>query len=197
MKHLNLPEIIGPFCLVMLLSSVLFMVSCSDDDSNGGNINPVNLAGSYEYESSTFIDEVTITSQGNEITMPAGSSADIFVESALTATSPCDDPSETELDLREGGLFYFLCGDDDDIAEEQGTWSANSDNTQLTITFSQTTPPVSVVIENVRLEDDDDTNDFKLYGRVDNFPIPRDTDQPLSPTNLQLISVDIILDKED
>lgn len=185
---------------ILLLSAALFVSSCDEDDDNGNNVTPpADFAGSYEYESAKFGEDVTITVQGQEMEFSAGQSADDFVENIIESAGPCDD--DTELHLRDGGKLFVSCDDDDANAVEYGTWAINGDQSQLTVNFTSGAMPLSLTLENVRLENDDDDgddiDDFKLYGTITDFPVPIDVSEPLSGSNLQLVTVDIVLDKED
>ena len=181
------------FSVLLLFSFGL--LSCGDDDGEETpEVEP--LVGTYTFRSATFVNGVTITIDGQEITFPEGTDATVFVEGGLLGSAPCDDPENAALELRENGQGFLVCiGEDNE--EQAGTWEVDHESEEITLLITNLAPvPVTVLIEDFTLENN------VLSGRVSNFPLVKDNQYPMGATlpgggglNLQTTSVDIEFDK--
>lgn len=178
------------FSVLLLFSFGL--LSCKEDEGEETpEVDP--LVGTYTFQSATFVNEITITLDGQETTFQAGADATTFVAVGLLREAPCDDPTNAALELRENGQGFFVCRDETN-EEQAGTWEVNDARTQITLLITNPAP-LTVLIEDFEL-----SNNI-LSGRVSNFPLVRDNQYPIgSPLpggglNLQTTSVDIEFDK--
>lgn len=181
----------------MLLLFFVGLLSCSEDE--GGEEPTVNpLVGTYTFASATFIDEITITLNGQTSTFPSNTDATAFVSDGLLGAAPCADQNNAALELRENNEGYFVCIDED-VEEKAGTWEVNEAQTEISIIISGIAPiPVTLLIEDYTLEDG------VLSGRVGNFPLVKNNQYPIGATlpaeaggglNLQTTPVDLEFNK--
>ena len=182
------------FCFSMglfLAVLALLMVSCDKNDNGNGN----SLAGTYVFTSATFNDTVHITISDTEVQFLPGSDGSAFVGPGLLSSAPCDNSENAAIQLQEDGVSNYVCLTESNV-EQMGTWTVNSDQTQLSLNISNPQPFALTIT-------DLDITATTLTGTVGNFPLPIDASKELgamlpgSVINYQIASVSLTFSKVD
>ncbi len=150
-----------------LLLGLLFIVSC--DDGGDPEPEPYKLPGIYTFNKAILQTAITMPFElipGVPITISEGTDITSQMEEGLLAEAPCDDPANGAVELKESYELYFTCIGESNNAKT-GTWSINSDTTQLTMVLSVAVGTLNLKIEDLEI---DETNDI-ISGSIANFPI--------------------------
>jgi hypothetical protein len=160
-----------------------------------------------------------------EITLPKGESDNTsgFVDAVLTGAAPCVEGGGStadwtyQMNLKSDLKVAFICTSENDLSEDIGSWQLLNDNTTLSMSISVSFSPIAIPI----VLNDVVITDTQISGTVESFPMVKyilygaDAPDPLpntpmpiggpidgdatntdaSNSNLQFISVDIVLDK--
>jgi hypothetical protein len=183
---------------MFILLALFVFTACNKDDDDDNKV-PASatfedqLVGKYAFESATFNQDVTmynVMAPGDSVTFPQGSDATDLVGAVLLEDSPCNDPSQTLLDMRNDLTLHFVCiGENKDSL--MGTWSANEENKSVALNVNTELGPIAITITDVVI-----TN-ANLTGIIDGLPVPVDYSQPVGLANLQFISAGVIFLVED
>lgn len=178
--------------LLILLMAALVITACKKDDDEDNNTpaEPTfeeKIVGQYAFISGTFNMEVTMYNLINPpdtVTFPEGSDASLIVGASLLDDSPCDNPDNTLLDMREDYSLYYICNGEDN-EDQMGTWDADETNNSLALNVNSELGPIAVTITNVVFSGN------KLTGVIIGLPVPKDFSQPVGATNVQFITVSV------
>ena len=145
----------------------LVMVSCEDDDQ------PVqeeyDLSGNYQ------IQKATLTSGGPQIAEALGIPAALIptditaqMSGAFLGEAPCTNPANGAVNLRSNLELFFVCIGESNEAKT-GTWSVNSQRTELSLNLSVSTGNFALVISDLAINEATDV----VGGNLNNFPITK------------------------
>lgn len=154
--------------LVMVMAGLVTFTSCSDDNTEDPG-EPTTLAGVYSMtEAITTTDIVDLE---DSVIIPSGSNVTAIMAGGIFGASPCDNPVNSAVDMAEDGKLYFVCIGTESSKDgvDAGSWSENSDLTQLTLTLNSTVvPPTGFVltITNVSL------TGAVISGTITGVPMP-------------------------
>jgi hypothetical protein len=154
--------------LLTVMAGLVTFSSCSDDDDEEPE-EATTLAGVYQMtEAITTTDIVDVE---DSVIIPIGSDVTAIMAAGIFGFSPCDDPTNSAVDMATDGKLYFICVGDESDKEgvDAGSWSESSDLSTLTLTLNSTVvPPTGFVltINNVT------TTGAVLSGTVDGVPMP-------------------------
>jgi hypothetical protein len=126
--HFKLPMI--------LLISLGFIVSCSDDDKKVSS-----YAGNYVITEATVAESFTVPVTGyGDIPIPVGTPITAAIQAALLSEVSCSSADKTYIELREDLSLYISC--EGANALNAGTWSEVS-STELKLNLNSTAVPSS------------------------------------------------------
>jgi hypothetical protein len=152
----------------VLLIGLFFVVSCDN-----GNDEPepelYELPGVYTFK------KAELTSGADAIATALGLPAALIptnitdaMASGLLAEAPCKDTDNGAVELKENKELFFACvGEENE--EKAGTWSINSDTTQLNLNLSVSTGDLQLPIEELTINESTDV----IAGSINNFPITK------------------------
>jgi hypothetical protein len=177
---------------LIFLMAALVIAACKKDDDEDDNTpsEPTfeeEIVGQYAFTSGTFMMDVTMYNvmvPGDSVTFPEGSDASMVVGAALLDDSPCDNPDNTLLDMREDYSLYYICNGEDN-EDQMGTWDADEANNSLALNVNSELGPIAVTITDVVIDGD------MLTGIIIGLPVPVDFSQEVSATNIQFITVSV------
>lgn len=178
--------------LLFFLMALLVIAACKKDDDEDDNTpaQPTfeeKLVGQYAFTSGTFTQDVTmynVMAAGDTVTFPQGSDATLVVSGALMDDSPCDDITNTLLDMRDDySLFYICTGENNE--SQMGTWDADETNNTIALNVNSELGPIAVTISDVVFDEPN------LTGTIIGLPVPKDYSQPVGATNIQFITVTV------
>lgn len=121
------------------LTALVFFTSCNNDDDE----EPAKetLAGVYQMDKAILTTD--IKDVDDVVIVPSGSDVTAIMASGIFGASPCENPANSAIDMREGGKLYFNCiGSESNVTPtDAGTWSENSSLTSLTLSLSSAVVP--------------------------------------------------------
>ncbi len=170
-----------------------------------------DIVGIYSFTSATLIDGdinnanttnmVILNGDGTGVNVDvlAGESTKTgyYVNSILRGLAPCTNIDEDtwtyQINLKSENFnndIYFICTSENDIDSRVGHWSVSNDNGPLLLNVNSSIfGDLTVEITNPVVDG------TTISGKVTSFPIIEDADLPLSQSNVQYISFDIVLTK--
>lgn len=158
------------FSLLILFSfsmGSLFLVSCSDDDQPAPE--EYDLSGNYQ------IQKATLTSGGPQIAAALGVPAALIptditaqMSGAFLGEAPCTNPANGAVNLRSNLELFFVCIGETNQAKT-GTWSVNSQRTELSLNLSVSTGNFALVLSDLAINEATDV----VGGNLNNFPITK------------------------
>lgn len=158
------------FSILMLFSlsmGSLFLVSCSDDDQPATE--EYDLSGNYK------IQKATLTSGAAQIAAALGIPVSLIptditaqMSGAFLGEAPCTNPANGAVNLRSNLELFFVCIGETNQAKT-GTWSVNSQRTELSLNLSVSTGNFALVVSDLQI---DEANDV-VSGNINNFPITK------------------------
>lgn len=157
------------FLLVFSLAfGSLTLVSCGDDDDQPAP-EQYDLSGNYK------IQKATLTSGGPQIAAALGIPAALIptditapMSTAFLGEAPCTNPANGAVNLRSNLELFFVCiGETNQV--KTGTWSVNSQRTELSLNLSVSTGNFSLVISDLSINESTDV----VGGNLNNFPITK------------------------
>ena len=169
---------------LVAISSFL-MVSCDEN----GEEEVDALVGTYIFTSATFNNSVNIIIQEVEVEIPAGSDAALYVADGLLGAAPCDNAQNAAVELKENGTTFYACLNETN-EDQLGTWSINSDRTEMDFNISNPAP-FQLKITDLSI------TETSFSGTVTNFPLPVDAGYDLGQKlpgggyNIQFASIDL------
>lgn len=182
--------------MILLMAMAMVVVACKkdDDDDDNNNTPPTfeeKLVGKYVFTSGTFNEPITmynVMQAGDTVTLPAGTDATVIVASVLLGDSPCDNASNTALEMRDDfSLFYICLGESNE--EQMGTWTADGATSTISLNVNSDLGPIAIPITDVTVDDDG------MGGNITTLPVPIDLMQPVGATNMQFANVAVVFTK--
>lgn len=179
-----------------MLALTVGLIACNkdDDDDDNNNTTPTfqeKIVGQYIFTSGTFNEPITffnVMAAGDTVTLPAGTNASVIVASVLLGDSPCDNASNTALEMRDDYTLYYVClGESNE--EQMGTWEADGDNNTISLNVNTDIGQLAIPITDVTL------TDTGLEGNITTLPVPIDLLQPVGATNMQFANVAVVFTK--
>ncbi len=167
----NSKQLVTKLFSILLLFSLsmgsLFLVSCSDDEPPTPE--EYDLSGNYK------IQKATLTSGGPQIAAALGVPAALIpsditaqMSGAFLGEAPCTNPANGAVNLRSNFELFFVCIGETNQAKT-GTWSVNSQRTELSLNLSVSTGNFSLIVSDLQI---DEANDV-VSGSINNFPITK------------------------
>lgn len=168
----------------------LLMVTCEKKKEE--EVDP--LVGTYTFTSATLNDTVNMKLQGLDIVIYPGTNAALFVTEGLLGAAPCDDSTNTAVELKSDGKIFYTCLGETNEAQ-MGTWLINTERTILTLNLINP-QPFALTVSDLIIT----ANSFS--GTVENLPLPVDASVELganlpgsSIPNIQFKSIDLAFTK--
>ena len=167
----NSKKIVTKLFSILILFSLsvgsIFLVSCSDDEPPTPE--EYDLSGNYK------IQKATLTSGGPQIAAALGVPAALIpsditaqMSGAFLGEAPCTNPANGAVNLRSNFELFFACiGETNQV--KTGTWSINSQRTELSLNLSVSTGNFALVVSDLQI---DEANDV-VSGSINNFPITK------------------------
>jgi len=169
------------------------------------------VVGKYNFTSATLIDgdinNVNTTNMvilngdgtGVNVDVPAEESTKTgyYINSILRGLAPCTNSDEDtwtyQINLKNqyfNNELNFICTSENNINSNVGNWSMSDSSSSILLNVnSSILGPITVEITNAVIDG------TSISGTVTSFPMIIDADLPLSQTNVQYISFDIVLTK--
>jgi hypothetical protein len=171
MKAINSSKFLSRFYSFLILFSLtagsLMMVSCEDDDDPA--VEEYDLAGNYK------IQKATLTSGGPQIAAALGIPAALIptditaqMSGAFLGEAPCTNPANGAVNLKSNLELFFVCIGETNQAKT-GTWSVNSQRTELSLNLSVSTGNFALVVSDLQIDEATDV----VSGNINNFPITK------------------------
>ena len=158
----------GTLVAVVFVMGLLFVVSCdSDSDDPGPEL--YDLSGFYTFKKAVLtagkediadVLNLPATLIPSDITVP--------MSDGLLAEAPCDDSENGAVELKSDKKLFFSCLGEENEAQA-GTWTVNSDTTELTLNLSVSTGNLSLEITELYINETTDV----IGGNISNFPITK------------------------
>ena len=158
------------FSILMLFSlsmGSLFLVSCSDEDQPASE--EYDLSGTYQ------IQKATLTSGGPQIAAALGIPANLIptditaqMSAAFLGEAPCTNPANGAVNLRSNLELFFSCIGETNQAKT-GTWSVNSQRTELNLNLSVSTGNFALILTELNINEATNV----VGGNLNNFPITK------------------------
>lgn len=154
----------------VLLIGLFFVVSCDNgNDDPEPELYPI--PGIYTFNEATLQTALVLPIElipGTPITIAKGTDITDEMKEGLLSEAPCDNPENGAVGLKENKELFFSCiGESNEL--KAGTWSINSDTTELTLILSVEIGTLNLKIESLEI---DETNDI-IGGTIGNFPITK------------------------
>ncbi len=169
------------------LLALSLLSSCGGEEAPPSS---ASVTGTYQFSSASFVNATNFTDNGVAFTAAAGADGSSFVSEPLLAEAPCAGPENARLEFREDGKTYLTCLNESTPAEEQGTWSINTNGTSLTLNIPNDASPTgiaSIEVSNLNI------TETGFTGRINTLPTPIEITQAISyPSNVQFIAVDVV-----
>lgn len=167
MKTTTLNKTIGMLLSTSLLFGLLFISACNNDDDNEPE--EYELAGTYTFKKAELVDGK------EEIADALGFPAaliptDITAQMAggLLAEAPCTNPNNGAVELKANLELFFTCiGESNE--EKTGTWSVNSDRTELNLNLAVAAGNLQLKIDDLTINEATNV----IGGTITNFPITK------------------------
>ena len=161
-KFLN--GIIGLALGSSLLIGLLFLSACDNEDDPDPE--EYEIAGTYTFKEAILQTALTIPGVG--ITLPVGTPITNQMKDGLLAEAPCDDPDNGAVELKPNFELFFACvGENNEL--KTGTWSINSDTTELNLNLAVSSGNLQLKISELTIDEDNDV----IGGTIGNFPITK------------------------
>jgi hypothetical protein len=121
------------------LAAVFTFVSCNGDDEEPEE--DPTLAGVYQMQEALLTDD--IKDVANNVIIQSGSDVTEIMAGGIFGQSPCEDPANSAVDMREDGKLFFVCiGDESGVqGVDAGSWTENETLTVLTLNLNATVVP--------------------------------------------------------
>lgn len=152
--------------LSTLVLAVMFtFTSCSDDEETPKE----TLAGTYQM--SEAILSTDIVDAKDSVVVPAGADVTAIMSGGIFGASPCQNPLNSAIDMRDDGKLFFICIGSESATPgvDAGSWSENSSLTVLTLSLNATVvPPIGFELSITNVSKTGTTVDGTLPG----VPIP-------------------------
>jgi hypothetical protein len=153
-----------------LVIGLFFFVSC---DSGSGDPAPelYPLTGVYTFDEAILQTELVlplVAIPGNPVTIAEGTDITDQMQEGLLAEAPCDNSENGSVELKENKELFFACiGETNE--DKAGTWSINSDTTELTLILSVEIGTLQLKIEDFEIDAEQDI----IGGTISSFPITK------------------------
>ena len=161
-KFLN--GIIGLALGSSLLVGLMFLSACdkdSDPEPEG-----YQLAGTYTFKKATLQTPITIP--GLPTPIPAPSDITNELASGLLAEAPCANPANGAVELKSNFELFFTCVGETNSAKA-GTWTVNSDTTELNLNLSVSSGNLQLKISELIINETTNV----ISGKISNFPVTK------------------------
>lgn len=156
---------ISTILLGSVLVGLVFMVSC-DNGSDEPEPELYDLSGTYTFNKAILQTELAIP--GLPLSLPVGYDITDEMAGGLLAEAPCDNPENGAVELKSSKELFFTCmGETNEL--KSGTWSINSDTTELNLNLSVVSGDLQLKISSLEI---DENNDL-ISGTIANFPITK------------------------
>jgi hypothetical protein len=163
----------GPIRAILgsaLLIGLFFVVSC-DNGSDDPEPELYPIPGIYTFEEAILQTDLILPIElipGSPVTIAKGTDITDQMEEGLLAEAPCDNPENGAVELKENKELFFACVGESSEAKA-GTWSINSDTTELTLILSVEIGTLNLKIADLEIEASQDI----IGGTIANFPITK------------------------
>lgn len=164
----SIKNVVQTVFLGSCMLGLVFTMSC-----DSGSDDPVpelyDLAGFYTFNEAILVDgkeEIAQTLGIPALLIPS----DITNEMAagLLAEAPCDDATNGAVELKSNKELFFACLGETNEAKA-GTWSVNSDTTELNLNLAVSSGNLQLKISNLLINEVTDV----ISGDIVNFPITK------------------------
>lgn len=147
-----------------LLFGLMFLSACDNDSDPEPE--EYEISGTYTFKEAILQTALTIPGVG--ITLPVGTPITTQMKDGLLAEAPCDDPDNGAVELKPNFELFFACvGENNEL--KTGTWSINSDTTELNLNLSVSSGNLQLKISNLTIDENNDV----IGGTISNFPITK------------------------
>jgi hypothetical protein len=147
-----------------LLFGLMFLSACDNDSDPEPE--EYEISGTYTFKEAILQTALTIPGVG--ITLPVGTPITNQMKDGLLAEAPCDDPDNGAVELKPNFELFFACvGENNEL--KTGTWSINSDTTELNLNLSVSSGNLQLKISNLTIDENNDV----IGGTISNFPITK------------------------
>ncbi len=168
-KHKSPTKFLSLLLGVSLLGGILFFASCDNNDEPEPE--EYDLSGIYTFKKAELVEgkEAIATALGNPalaFIIPT----DITNEMAggLLAEAPCDNKDNGAVDLKANFELFFTCiGESNEL--KSGTWSVNSDRTELNLNLSVAAGNLQLKISELTINETTNV----IGGTIINFPVTK------------------------
>lgn len=166
----SLSRTVGAFLASFLVISLLFVMSCDNGDDDP-KPEPHDLSGVYTFSKATLQTAVTLNIGGFPISVPAGKDITAEMAGGLLAEAPCDNPENGAVELKASNELFFTCIGEDNEAKA-GTWSVDTDRTELNLNMASPPLPAALQLKIEELDINETTN--TVGGSIVQFPLTPD-----------------------
>jgi hypothetical protein len=120
------------------LAAVFTFTSCSDDEEPEED---PTLAGVYQMQEAILTSDIVDVE--DSVVIPSGSNVTAIMGGGIFGASPCDDPTNTAVDMRDDGKLFFVCVGSESGKQgvDAGSWEENVTLTTLTLDLNATVVP--------------------------------------------------------
>jgi hypothetical protein len=147
-----------------LLFGLMFLSACDNDSDPEPE--EYEISGTYTFKEAILQTALTIPGVG--ITLPVGTPITNQMKDGLLAEAPCDDPDNGAVELKPNFELFFACvGENNEL--KTGTWSINSDTTELNLNLSVSSGNLQLKISNLTIDENNDV----IGGTISNCPITK------------------------
>lgn len=194
------------FSSYLLAAALVFNIACSDDEEPAPDNTP-DVAGEWVFATATLVDGNAQTTDAEELTIANYPASPIAVNDVqntsviiggVLAGAACTDVADAAgfyIELAADGGLNFYCPMADEVNEE-GSWNLIEDGGEYTLALSVDIDGNGVTIPVNNIQVIENATGRGLTGQAFGFPIPADVAQPIGLTNLQFVTVDIVLNSK-
>ena len=165
------------FSISLIFFYVFTFVSCGDDDENDGG-DPDPLVGTYVISSAVLADDL-LDPATQAVLLDAGTNITNVLFAAFLIEANCNDLANARIELKVDGQIFYTCLNEG-TSFANGTWSINTDRTQLNLVINIQGTPVPLNLTNF--------NEANLSGLVNNLPLTPEILLAIDPTLMDLNS---------
>lgn len=161
--------------LVLLLSSLTFIIACEDEDET---VAPSLFVGDYVISEAKVSGSFTVTTNElGEVPVPENTVITPVIQQALLSSVQCDNPANSYIELREDKTIYMSCAGENALLA--GTWKIISD-TELNLILNGTViPPLGLPL-NVK---DIEISGSSMTGNTE-VPLPKSFLEQMLPEGI-------------
>jgi len=161
----------------IVLTAVFTFTSCNDENGEEEEEDPT-LAGVYQMTAAELTTDITDVE--DSVIVPAGTDVADIMGEGIFGKSPCDNKSNTAVDMQTDGKLFFVCVGSESGKDgvDAGTWAENVTLTQLTLNLNvDVVPPLGyqLTITNVT------KTGLEIEGTIGAVPIPKELLEPAFP----------------